>query len=124
MVTTRRLHQARAIHAPWPRLLNLVLGGWLVVSAFVWQHSATGFMNSWLSGLAIALVSLIGAFFPSARWVNASIALWLFVSTLLVDHAMVATAWHNAIVALAVFSVSLAKAPAERKARRRARRMI
>ena len=97
-----------------PHRLTAVLGAWLFISAFVWDHAAPSFANSWITGLSITLVSALSAFAPRFRWLNTILGIWLFVSTLAIDHATVATLWHNAIVAVAVFGISLLPATADR----------
>jgi hypothetical protein len=84
------------------------LGGWLFISAFSWAHSAPSFTNTWLTGLAIAIVSALAAFVRRFRWLNTTLAVWLFLSTLVIEHATVATLWHNALLAVLVFGISIA----------------
>jgi hypothetical protein len=45
---------------------------------------------------------------PSVRWVNTTVAVWLFLSTLAIQHVWAGSMWNNLIVASVVFIASLA----------------
>ena len=105
MAMTRTLTMAGDTR--WFRWINVALGTWLFLSGYLWLHSPASFTNTWLSGFSIAMVSLIAAYAPPVRWITTALAVWLFASALLIDHAIVATAWHNAILAMIVFVASL-----------------
>ncbi len=96
----------------WPRWLNLVLGVWLFISAFIWPHTAASQTNTWIVGILIAIFAIAAMFAPAVRWVNTVLAVWLFVSTLFIQHVTAGTAWNNCIVAVIVFFVSLAPSEA------------
>lgn len=89
------------------RFTNVILGAWLFVSAFLWAHTGASQSNSWILGILIVAFALLAIAFPPARFLNTAAAVWLFVSTLFIDHFYAATAWHNAILAIIVFAVSL-----------------
>ena len=42
------------------RAVNLFLGGWLCLSAFLWPHAPAQFWNTWLAGLCAVLIAVIG----------------------------------------------------------------
>lgn len=94
------------------RIVNIVLGAWLFISAFLWSHSQAQFVNTWIVGLAIAVVALLGLATGPARYLNTAIAIWLFISVWILPGANTGTRWNNAIVAILVFLFSLA--PAEK----------
>jgi hypothetical protein len=89
------------------RGLNLLIGVWLFISAFVWPHAVASRTNTWILGVLIVAFALIAMAQPAARWLNALAALWLFFSTLLSFHDTTATLWNNIIVAIVVFIVAL-----------------
>ncbi len=89
------------------RTLNLILGAWLFVSAFLWTHTAADRVNDWAVGLAVLVFAVIAMTTSPARWVNTAIAVWLFISAFALPHAHVGTRWNEAIVALAVFFLSI-----------------
>jgi O-antigen ligase len=84
-----------------------VLGAWLFISTFIWPHGSSAATNSWIVGLAIVVVSIIAMYVPWFRWLNTALAVWLFVSTLVVIRATTETMWNNTIVAILVFLISL-----------------
>ena len=88
------------------RYANIVLGIWLFLSAFAWEHYPASRTNTWVVGLLIAVVGLIALRSPSARWGNTVLALWLAASTLLLWPAVTATFWNNLIIAALVFALS------------------
>jgi hypothetical protein len=89
------------------RYLNVVLGAWLFISAFLWPHSAGQFENTWILGIICVALALIAMGVPWARFGNTLLAIWLFISTLALPRDSVATMWNNLLVALAIFVVSL-----------------
>jgi len=89
------------------RIVNIVLGVWLFISAFLWPHNPASQTNTWLLGVIIAVVGVAGLFTPPIRWVNTAAAIWLFLSTLFINHDMPGTVWNNLIVAILVFILSL-----------------
>jgi hypothetical protein len=101
MVTTDR-----NLEGAWPRWINLLLGIWLFISAFVWPHTMAEQTNTWILGVLIVVASIIAMFAPQARFINTVLAIWLFVVTLLL-HPTAATAWNNCILAIIVFALSL-----------------
>ncbi|HEY2744451.1 MAG TPA: SPW repeat protein [Polyangia bacterium] len=90
----------------WARIVNLILGVWLFISAFVWPHTMPSQTNTWILGLLIVLFALFSTAQPGARWLNTLAAIWLFFSSLAIFHTSPATVWNNVIVAIVVFVVS------------------
>ena len=88
------------------RTLNLLLGQWLILSAFIWRHDHPQFTNTLLVGVLCTGVAFFAVSYPSARRWNMLLAAWLLVSTLLMPHQPL-TAWNNALVAIAVFALAL-----------------
>jgi hypothetical protein len=58
-------------------------------------------------------------FIPWFRWVNTAIAIYLFISVFAYPHVARGTVWNNALVAIAVFLVSLVPGTAHTTAGRR-----
>lgn len=90
--------------------LNVVLGIWLIISAFMWPHAPAEALNTWIVGIVITAVALIGFAVPAIRLANSVAAIWLFIGTLALPHVYRGTAWNNCIVAILVFVASLAAA--------------
>jgi hypothetical protein len=88
------------------RGVNIALGLWLFLSAFVWPHTTAQMTNTWIVGLLVVAFAAISLRVPQARWVNTALAVWLFISVWALP-TTVPTFWNNLIIAVAVFIVSL-----------------
>lgn len=89
------------------RILNLILGIWLFISAFVWPHAPAQQANTWIMGVIAVVVALVAMTMSPVRWVNTALGVWLFISVWALPHANVGTMWNNALVAIAIFLLSL-----------------
>jgi hypothetical protein len=94
----------RANAARW---VSLVLGCWLLVSAFLWPHARSAQTDTWLTGMLIASFAALALALPAARRVNTLLAAWLVVSTLVLAHTDTPTLINNGLIAIAVFGLSL-----------------
>ncbi len=99
-----RLERNKSVSAS---AINLALGVWLFISAFVWPHAMGQQTNTWILGVLVALASAWAMYAPNARYLDTIFAVWLFVSTLVIAHHSAATMWNNLIVAIVVFVLSL-----------------
>jgi hypothetical protein len=89
------------------RNTNLVLSGWLALSAFLWLHSAAQFHNAWTVAALGASVALVGAVVKPVRALNAALAGWLFFSAWAFPVLNDATFRNSVIVAIVMFLVSV-----------------
>lgn len=89
------------------RIVNIVVGAWVFVSAFIWLHMGPDLTNTWIVGLAIAVVAAIGLGVPQIRFINTALAIWLFISAFALPTVMSVTVWNNAVAAIVVFIASL-----------------
>jgi hypothetical protein len=89
------------------RAVNVVLGIWLFISAFLWPHSQAQMTNTWILGVLCVVFALIAARIPSASYLNTALAVWLFISAFALPTAQIGTMWNNALVAVAIFIASL-----------------
>ena len=89
------------------RAANVILGIWLFISAFIWPHSVSQFNNTWILGVLCVAFALIAMAIPQARYLNTALAIWLFASVWVLPRLSTATAWNNALVAVAIFFFSL-----------------
>jgi hypothetical protein len=90
------------------RGINVILGIWLFISAFIWPHSAAQHLNTWLMGVLSVVFALVAMAAPPARYLNTILAIWLFISAWALPTVSVGTVWNNVLVAIAIFIVSLA----------------
>ena|SRR5690242_1214589 len=91
------------------RSINLVLSLWLMVSSFLWTHSEAQFTNAWMLGVVATVMAAFSIEVPQLRWVNGVLSLWLFVSAFALPHVTLATVWNSVIIAVLMFSVSVAE---------------
>ncbi len=101
-----------ATNAAWAnpkvaRLIDVILGVWLFVSAFVREHTIAERTNTRILGVLCVVFALIAMSAPSARWLNTALSIWLFISVWALPHHNLGTQWNNAIVAIIVFLLSL-----------------
>lgn len=90
------------------RYLTILLGLWLLVSAFVWPLSTAHFANSWIVGLATVTAAFLSLGMPGARFVCIAAGAWLFVSTVAVFRASAsAMYWNDALIGIALDVVCL-----------------
>lgn len=89
------------------RFVNLVVGVWLFVSAFIWPHTYASRENTWIVGALCALFALIALKSPPVRWLNTVLSVWLFFSVFAVYHLSGGTFWNNLIAAIVMFIASL-----------------
>ncbi|WP_433927819.1 SPW repeat protein [Sorangium cellulosum] len=89
------------------RGINIALGIWLFISAFLWRHSQDQFTNTWVVGVLCVAFALLAIWAPKARYLNTILAIWLFVSAWAIPALSVATVWNNVLVAVAILIVSL-----------------
>lgn len=82
------------------RAVNIALGVWLFISAFLWTHTEAQFTNTWLLGVAIAAIAFLTMATPAMRWVNAALAAWLIVSVFVLPTVSNGTFWNNLLVGL------------------------
>jgi len=90
------------------RTLNVLLGIWLFISAFVWSHAQAQMTNTWILGVLCVVFALIAMRVAQVRFLNTALAVWLFISAFALPGHSQGTVWNNALVAIAIFVVSLA----------------
>jgi hypothetical protein len=97
-------------HAPRtvsPRVVNVVIGVWLFISAFIWPHTEAQMTNTWICGVLCVVFALVGMVVPWVRYLNTILAIWLFISAWAIPSAHPGTIWNNVLCAIAIFIVSL-----------------
>ncbi len=104
---TRMTRTARTDTGVAARYVNIVVGAWLFISAFLWRHTDPSRTNTWIVGLLAVIFAAIALRSPQVRFVNTVLAVWLFFSTLSIYHVSGGTLWNNLIVAIVMFVVSL-----------------
>jgi hypothetical protein len=87
--------------------MNVVLGGWVVASAFLWPHVPAARLNAEVAGVLIVAVALAATRVARVHWLNAAVALWLFATVWLVPHASEASRFNDGVCAFVILVVAL-----------------
>ena len=90
------------------RVLNVLLGLWLVVSAFVWSHSPASKMASVILGILCVAFALMAFVWPVARYLNTVLSIVLYILGFSLAPNENATVWNAFFVASFMFIASLA----------------
>jgi nitric oxide reductase large subunit len=101
------VEQGPGAHGPRIRMLNVVLGVWLFVSAFLWPHTHAQEVNTLVVGALCVIFGIASTTLPWVRHLSLILAFWLFISALSLPSENVGTVWNNALVAIGIFVVSL-----------------
>lgn len=101
------------LNRPSPaRVLNALLGAWLFLSGFAWDHAPAQRVNAWGVGVLCLSVALMARAAAPLRWINTALAAWLLASVWALPHFSAATRWNDGIVAALVLGLSLVPGPA------------
>lgn len=84
------------------RVVNALLGAWLVVSVFLWPHAGSEGYNALITGLLVAMVALVAIWAPPVRFANVLLGAWLLVTTLFFRHESELTLWNEVLVATVI----------------------
>jgi hypothetical protein len=93
------------------RYLNIIVGIWLFISAFVWRHSTAQFTNTWIMGIVVVAIAAVAFGWTAFRYVNTLAGAWLIISAFALPTFSAATRWNNFIVGVVVVLLSLAGVP-------------
>lgn len=91
--------------------LNVIAGVWLIVSPWVLHFSAnqTAMIDAVVVGIVVGVLALVHAFATMRAtwlsWVNAIVAIWLFVSPWVLGFSTDTTPFWNALVLGAIVFV-------------------
>lgn len=89
------------------RILVALLGAWLFLSGFLWNHADVQRANAWAIGVLFVSVALVARAASRMRYVNTALAAWLLVSVWVLPHVTAVTRWNDGTVAVLVLALSL-----------------
>ena len=90
------------------RILNVLMGTWLFISAFAWAHTPLEAAFTMACGGLSVVFALATIYHGAFRYLNAGLAVALFVSTIALSAWRGGpTMWHNAVLAILLFVVAL-----------------
>jgi len=84
-----------------------MLSVWVLFSGNAWPHSRPDQINNAAVGAGLFFFGALSVRHEWARYVTLALGLWLFAFTALLGRSNPMTFWNNAMVALAVFVLSL-----------------
>jgi hypothetical protein len=87
--------------------VNIALGSWLLVSAFLWRQSSALFVNSLLMGFIVIASTVVARVVPGVRYVTAAAGVWLVASLFAWPIVSAPAVWNNCMVGAAIALVSL-----------------
>ena len=94
------------------RILNVLLGLWVLISTFMWPHSRFQMVNGIVCGFFTMALGVAAIYRRGASYLGAVVAVWLFISTTMVVHRD-PTFWNNGIMSILIFVTALfGKSPA------------
>jgi uncharacterized membrane protein YccC len=99
----------------WSRISVVVLSGWVLFSGDAWPHSSANRINNAVVGAGLLFFGTLAMRQEWARYVTLALGLWLFAFTVMVSRANPITFWNDAMVAVAVFILSLMGGEGERR---------
>jgi hypothetical protein len=89
------------------RIFNALIAIWLFVTAFMWPHTHLAQGVTIVAAVLTFILSILEMYVRGARYLNAVVAVFLFLSALTLPALSRATAWNNAIVAIAILISAL-----------------
>lgn len=91
----------------WKRVAVIALSIWVLFSGNAWSHSRPDQINNAAVGAGLFFFGAISIRHEWARYVTLALGLWLFAFTALFGRGSAISFWNDAMVALAVFILSL-----------------
>ena len=89
------------------RIFNVLIGVWLVVSAFAWPHSRAMTNYTVVCGVLTAILAVATLYYRSARYFNIVVAALLFSTSAIMSPRTDPTFWNNVIAAISIFIAAL-----------------
>ncbi len=89
------------------RVISILLGVWLFISAFIWPHTTELMYDSWICGALAVIFGAVAMRIPQARYLNTLLAVWVFITAFAFPSISVGTIWNNVLVSVALFISSL-----------------
>ncbi len=99
------------------RWVNVVLGAWLLATAFVAGPHSPEFGDHVFLGIAVFLVAFVAMGIPNARFLNAALGAWTALSPFIFHYAARNMAVNDVVVGVLVAWFALAAGPPPRPQR-------
>jgi hypothetical protein len=102
----KRGQKVRQFDIGLARYFNLALAGWLLISAFLWNHSEPQFIVTILVGAVVAFVAPFEVGSPLVRMINMVAGAVLVLAAFALPHMSTPGQWHNVVVGLVLIGLS------------------
>ena len=89
------------------RIFNVIMGTWLVISAFAWRHSPVHFWAAVVCGAVTIVLTLATTYVPGLRYLTAVFAVLLLIESITAAAGFRRTSWHDGIIAVAIFIAAM-----------------
>jgi hypothetical protein len=89
------------------RIWTAVIGAWLVISAFLWPHSAFQRHNAVVCGFITVGLAIAGACRRELAFLGSLMAMWLFLTAVLAEMEHTATVWNNLLASVALWGICM-----------------
>lgn len=99
------------------RIVNAVLGLWLVASALLWPHSAAQAANAIACGILVVSAAVAALRIERARYVNVALGAWLVISAFLLPTLRFGTQVNHVVVGTTVLALALIPTAVSRRPR-------
>lgn len=86
-------------------IINLILGAWLIVSAWFLNYSSGAIWNQEILGIIVVVLSLIRLAAPSQQWasfLNGVAGIWLIIAPFIIGFQHSVAYWNSIIVGIIV----------------------
>jgi hypothetical protein len=100
----------------------MLVGTWLVISAFAWRHTPVQMANAVACGGLAVVLALVSGYWGRARYLAGLLSVWIFLAALFTLSLREFTLWNNAACGFALFLCSLVgdgRVESRRRVRRR-----
>jgi hypothetical protein len=91
----------------WAQTGNLLLSGWLVVSAVAWDAGNPARINALVVGYFVFVFSAVGTVVDGVRALNTLLGLWLLASVWVFPATLALMRWNTALLGAIMLVLSL-----------------
>jgi hypothetical protein len=89
------------------RYVNIAAGAWLVLSALLWPHSRSQYVNTWFMGVLAMAIAAFALRIRGLRYLNTVVGGWLIISAFALPTIAWGTRWNNFIIGVVIVGASL-----------------
>lgn len=86
-------------------IINLILGAWLIVSAWFLNYNSGAIWNQEILGIIVVILSLVRLAAPSQQWasfLNGVAGIWLIIAPFIIGFQHSVSYWNSIIVGIII----------------------